>query len=99
MRRLSFWIIFLGLTVFESVSDVLLSWIPTYYEIKLVFIVWLGLFNGADHLYRNVHDIFVYSRRKMVKLGLIRKVMTLYTQLAWTSLSIHPGPLTGNPKP
>jgi hypothetical protein len=71
------------MTVFESVSDVLLSWIPTYYEIKLVFVAWLGLFNGADKLYRNVHDIFVFSKRKLVKLGLIRQVVILNSE-AWT---------------
>ena len=43
---LSFWIIFLLFTVFESLSDVLLSWLPIYFELKFGFLCWLIFCSG-----------------------------------------------------
>ena len=68
---LSFWIIFLIFTVFEAMTDVLLSWLPSYYEMKFIFLCWLIFFNGADILYRKVHSLFSFLRSLLVKLGLI----------------------------
>ena len=51
---LSFWIIFLLFNVFEAMTDVLLSWLPSYFEMKFVFLCWLVFFQGADVLYRKV---------------------------------------------
>jgi hypothetical protein len=70
---LSFWIITIMFNVFEAMTDVLLSWLPTYYEMKFVFLCWLIFFNGADIMYRKVHACFDLVHKLMVKLGLIVK--------------------------
>ena len=54
---LSFWIIFLIFTVFEAVTDVLLSWMPSYFEAKLAFLCCLVFWNGVDVLYHKVHKL------------------------------------------
>lgn len=38
-------------TLFESVADRVISWLPLYWEAKLAFIVWLTLYNGAATIY------------------------------------------------
>ncbi|GFR49706.1 hypothetical protein Agub_g11859 [Astrephomene gubernaculifera] len=38
---LTYWVVYAFLSTFESVGMFLLSWIPLYYEIKLLFVVWL----------------------------------------------------------
>ena len=70
---LSFWIIYLAMTVFESVSDVLLSWMPSYYETKLVLLSWLVLCHGSDWLYRTVHSLFKKLMGVMRRVGIIAR--------------------------
>jgi len=38
---LQYWIIFAIFNIFEFVFDVLISWLPFYYDAKVLFIVWL----------------------------------------------------------
>ena len=40
---LTYWVIFSLFSVFESVADWLISWIPFYYILKLLFLLWLLL--------------------------------------------------------
>jgi len=61
------------MTVFEALTDVLLSWVPIYYELKFVLLCWLIFFSGADILYRNVHLVFSFCHRMLVKLGLLEE--------------------------
>ncbi|GJQ13752.1 hypothetical protein GpartN1_g5543.t1 [Galdieria partita] len=51
---LTFWVVYSCFLVLERVADVLLAWIPLYYEWKLLFVSWLVLpqFRGAHLLYR-----------------------------------------------
>ncbi|EME29450.1 Receptor expression-enhancing protein 3 [Galdieria sulphuraria] len=51
---LTFWIVYSCFMVLERVADVLLAWIPLYYECKLLFVCWLVLpqFRGAHLLYK-----------------------------------------------
>eukprot|EP01138_Halocafeteria_seosinensis_P005002 gb/GECG01005115.1/.p1 GENE.gb/GECG01005115.1/~~gb/GECG01005115.1/.p1 ORF type:complete len:222 (+),score=16.92 gb/GECG01005115.1/:1-666(+) len=53
---LTYWIINTFFTIFEIVADVLISWVPLYYEAKIAFILWLTLprFRGATWLYEKV---------------------------------------------
>jgi len=48
---------------------VFLSWIPQYYEFKLAFLIYLVFFEGADRLYRSVHQLFKNGYKVAVKLG------------------------------
>jgi len=52
---LTFWVMFVGSMFFEQTfARVLLSAFQFYYEIKLVVIIWLLFFDGADYLYRKL---------------------------------------------
>ena len=67
---LSFWIIFLMFTVFEAIADVLLSWMPSYFEAKFVFLCWLVFRNGAEKLYRKVHQLADWAHVLLQKIGI-----------------------------
>lgn len=61
---LTFWMMYFGFTFVERVSAVLLSWFPYYYQFKLAAMTWLIFFQGAAEIYRRVHGMFVWGRRK-----------------------------------
>jgi len=52
---LMYWVIFGIFTVFESISDYSLYWVPFYYELKLGFLISLQIrsLNIAPFLFRN----------------------------------------------
>ena len=66
---LSFWLIYLMLTAFESLTDVLLWWLPIYFEMKFLLLIWLIFFKGADILYRKVHSMFQAGNRLLVQIS------------------------------
>jgi len=43
IQWLAYWIVFALFTLVEFFLDIVLAWIPLYYEVKLVFILWLAL--------------------------------------------------------
>jgi receptor expression-enhancing protein 1/2/3/4 len=52
-----YWIVFALVTVTEEVADLFLNfWFPLYYELKILFLVWLlsPSTRGATFLYRQV---------------------------------------------
>jgi TB2/DP1, HVA22 family len=51
---LCYWVIAALFVVVELVGDVLISWLPLYYEAKLGLLAWLTLGKGATHLYDNL---------------------------------------------
>lgn len=53
---LMYWIVNTFFIVFEMFGDVLVSWLPLYYEAKIVFIAWLTLpqFQGATVIYKKL---------------------------------------------
>jgi len=55
LQWLAYWSIFSGLTFIEIFGDVFLFWVPFYYILKVVFLLWLSLpqFRGAYFLYEN----------------------------------------------
>ncbi|CAN8273982.1 unnamed protein product [Cochlearia groenlandica] len=50
---LAYWIIYSFLTLSEIILQSLIEWIPIWYSMKLVFVVWLILpqFKGAAYIY------------------------------------------------
>ncbi len=50
---LVYWIILATFSFLEQVGDVVMSWLPFYYEAKALFILWIALphFNGSRTLY------------------------------------------------
>ncbi len=52
---LTFWVMFVGSMLFEQTfARVILSRFPFYYQLKLIFVVWLLLFDGAATVYRMI---------------------------------------------
>ena len=53
---LTYWIVYGFFTLVESATDLLLYWIPFYYVVKIVFLIWLMAPNtkGAAVIYENV---------------------------------------------
>jgi receptor expression-enhancing protein 5/6 len=53
VQWLTYWIIFGLFYTLEFLPDLLISWVPLYYEAKVAFVLWLQLpyFNGASQLY------------------------------------------------
>jgi len=60
VKWMMYWIIFALFTSFEAFADFFISWLPLYYEIKIVFIIWLlsPATKGSSILYRK----FVHPR-------------------------------------
>jgi len=50
-----YWIIFAIFTAIECLTDILLSWLPFYYELKILFLIWLlsPATKGTTFLYRH----------------------------------------------
>lgn len=51
---LCYWVVNALFVVFELIGDTFISWLPLYYEGKLIFIWWLTLQRGATVLYDNL---------------------------------------------
>ena len=54
VKWMMYWIVFALFTSVETISDVFLSWFPFYYEIKIIFLIWLlsPATKGSSLLYR-----------------------------------------------
>ncbi|XP_040988792.1 HVA22-like protein e [Juglans microcarpa x Juglans regia] len=50
---LAYWILYSFLTLMEMLFQPILEWIPIWYDVKLLFVIWLVLpqFQGAAFLY------------------------------------------------
>lgn len=62
-----YWIVFALFTCAETFTDVFFSWLPFYYEIKVILVFWLlsPAFKGSSILYRKfVHPAL--CRREQV---------------------------------
>ena len=58
---LSYWMIFGFIKVWDDNTDILHQWIPFYYLLKLVFVIWLFYprFHGAEKIYeRAIKPVF-----------------------------------------
>lgn len=57
---LMYWIIFAFFSTFEGLADLVVFWIPFYYELKMIFVLWLLLpqTRGAVYLYKQ----FVHAK-------------------------------------
>lgn len=56
VKWMMYWIIFAFFTTAEAVADIILSWLPMYYEAKILFLIWLlsPATNGTSYLYRKL---------------------------------------------
>lgn len=66
VRWMMYWTVFALFTSAEYVADIFISWLPFYYEMKVVLVVWLmsSYTKGASIIYRKVlHPIL--ARREV----------------------------------
>ncbi|NWI29538.1 REEP4 protein, partial [Sula dactylatra] len=56
VRWMMYWIVFSLFMATETFTDLLISWFPFYYEIKMAFVIWLlsPYTRGASLLYRKL---------------------------------------------
>ncbi|NWV72467.1 REEP4 protein, partial [Malurus elegans] len=54
VRWMMYWIVFALFMATETFTDLLISWFPFYYEVKMAFVIWLlsPYTRGASLLYR-----------------------------------------------
>lgn len=70
VKWMMYWIIFALFITSETFADMFLSWLPLYYEIKVIFIIWLlsPATKGSSILYRKfVHPRLVKHERAIDK--------------------------------
>eukprot|EP00966_Prymnesium_polylepis_P276754 6394254-Prymnesium_polylepis.1 len=58
---LTFWVIMFGFTFIERFTDLLLSRVRWYYELKLALLLWMLFSNGAEKLYRRARRVVLRS--------------------------------------
>ena len=63
-----YWIVFALFTTLETFLDIFFSWFPFYYEIKIIFILWVlsPATRGSSLLYKNVVHPMLISREKEI---------------------------------
>lgn len=70
VKWMMYWIIFALFITSETFADIFLSWLPLYYEIKVIFIIWLlsPATKGSSILYRKfVHPRLVKHEKAIDK--------------------------------
>lgn len=63
-----YWIVFAFFTCVETFADIFVSWVPFYYELKIVFVFWLlsPATKGASILYRKFVHPQLSKREKEI---------------------------------
>lgn len=66
---LIYWVVFGVFNIVEFFSDILLSWFPLYFLVKLVFLCWCMApvsWNGANTIYHRVIKPFVLKHQSQI---------------------------------
>ncbi|KFV67107.1 Receptor expression-enhancing protein 4, partial [Dryobates pubescens] len=68
VRWMMYWIVFALFMAMETITDLLISWFPFYYELKMAFVLWLlsPYTRGASLLYRKFVHPTLSSREKEI---------------------------------
>ncbi|NXX98756.1 REEP4 protein, partial [Centropus bengalensis] len=74
VRWMMYWIIFALFMAIETFTDLLISWFPFYYEIKMAFVIWLlsPYTRGASLLYRKFVHPALSRREKEIDTYIVR---------------------------
>jgi len=66
VKWMMYWIVFALFTTLETFLDIFLSWFPFYYEIKILFILWVlsPATRGSSLLYKKIVHPMLVSREK-----------------------------------
>lgn len=68
VKWMMYWIVFALFTTLETFLDIFFSWFPFYYEIKILFILWVlsPATRGSSLLYKKVVHPMLNSREKEI---------------------------------
>lgn len=68
VKWMMYWIVFALFNCVETFSDVLLSWMPFYYEVKIVFVVWMlsPMTKGSSFLFKKFVHPHLARREKSI---------------------------------
>uniref|UniRef100_A0A8C4QSS8 Receptor expression-enhancing protein n=1 Tax=Eptatretus burgeri TaxID=7764 RepID=A0A8C4QSS8_EPTBU len=68
VKWMMYWIVFAIFTAVETFTDLLLAWFPFYYEMKIMFVVWLlsPYTKGSSVLYRKFVHPTLSSKEKEI---------------------------------
>nr|XP_023689649.1 receptor expression-enhancing protein 2 [Paramormyrops kingsleyae] len=68
VKWMMYWIVFAFFTTAETLTDIVLSWFPFYFELKIAFVIWLlsPYTKGSSVLYRKFVHPTLSSREKEI---------------------------------
>ena len=68
VKWMMYWIVFALFTTLETFLDIFFSWFPFYYEIKILFILWVlsPATRGSSLLYKKLVHPMLQSREKEI---------------------------------
>ncbi|NWV41176.1 REEP4 protein, partial [Grantiella picta] len=74
VRWMMYWIVFALFMATETFTDLLISWFPFYYEVKMAFVIWLlsPYTRGASLLYRRFVHPTLTRKEKDIDAFLVR---------------------------
>ncbi|NXG12106.1 REEP4 protein, partial [Sakesphorus luctuosus] len=74
VRWMMYWIVFALFMATETFTDLLISWCPFYYEVKMAFVLWLlsPYTRGASLLYRRFVHPTLARKEKDIDTFLVR---------------------------
>ncbi|NXU87172.1 REEP4 protein, partial [Xiphorhynchus elegans] len=74
VRWMMYWIVFALFMATETFTDLLISWFPFYYEVKMAFVLWLlsPYTRGASLLYRRFVHPTLSRKEKDIDTFLVR---------------------------
>lgn len=68
VKWMMYWIVFAFFTTVETLTDIILSWFPFYFELKMAFVIWLlsPYTKGSSVLYRKFVHPTLSSKEKEI---------------------------------
>ncbi|KAK3094964.1 hypothetical protein FSP39_008417 [Pinctada imbricata] len=68
VKWMMYWIVFALFCFVETFADVLLSWLPFYYEVKIIFVIWMlsPITRGSSFLYKKFVHPHLLKREKEI---------------------------------
>jgi receptor expression-enhancing protein 1/2/3/4 len=69
---LMYWIAVSFFMVFEMFGEFFMSWLPFYYEVKIIIIIWLSTFRGGEVIYQKLFAPYLIRWEREIDAGIER---------------------------
>eukprot|EP01091_Cochliopodium_minus_P013056 TRINITY_DN4102_c0_g1_i1.p1 TRINITY_DN4102_c0_g1~~TRINITY_DN4102_c0_g1_i1.p1 ORF type:complete len:153 (-),score=30.60 TRINITY_DN4102_c0_g1_i1:50-508(-) len=66
VQFLTYWVVYSFFNFLEFFADVVISWIPLYYELKIAALVYLQYNNSAAFIYKSLIRPFLLKNEKLI---------------------------------